>query len=129
MTAVTASRLSITFGEAASAALLAIQRMTGIEVVSDVVRQALTVYRALLMAEKRGCQIILRAQDGQQFLYSLARPTEMVEIKGTPLAVPTTIDLSEFEQLRSNRRNGTTGTKDKGAIPKSGRSKRMVEST
>jgi hypothetical protein len=89
-------RLSITFDDVGTGALMQIKKMTSIVAVADVVRLALTVLKALLNAEKRGCQIIMRSHDGQQFLYSLSRPTEMVEIKGTPQAAPTTISLDDL---------------------------------
>jgi hypothetical protein len=87
-------RLSISFDSTGAAALAAIKKSTNAGSVADVVRQSLSVLSALIEAEKRGCEIILRSGDGQQFRYSLARPNEMTPIGGTPQQEPNVIALN-----------------------------------
>jgi len=94
-------RLSISFDDVATAALHEIKKVTNITAVADVVRLALTVLQALLSAEKRGFQFVMRSHDGrQQYLYSLSRPTEMVELPDEPRSLPPVINLHQSAERR-----------------------------
>lgn len=90
-------RTSISLGPQTTGVALEIKEIMKLGALADVIRLAITVLRAMLNAQKLGCELILRRSNGQQFSYSLSNPTEMIPIRSTPKIVAEPVDLTEFE--------------------------------
>lgn len=93
-------RTSISLGPQSTDIALEIKEIMKFGAIADVIRLGITVLRALLNAQKLGCEVILRRPNGQQFAYSLSNPTEMIPIRSSPKVVADSVDLSEFEAAR-----------------------------